>query len=605
MAELPSLCALCLDVVKDQLLHDSDIIHEVYSFPPELFNCLLPRLSPLALQKLEDQMPDDFVSDCEPVTDKRKRKRNSIFDQSWRTLYMCRWPCLDSTTHGEEDKHKYESVDDWQQFYWESHIQSCLDAAAEISLLPSYSDRVSVRDLEIPDIILKYLFGKGHALDFMNDCKKLSWHCHKFGLYARSLRLRNVMCVAEICDLLRNSKLETLELRWMKAQEHVQGLCKLLFQINGSLTSIKFMHCKLSSGFVNSICNSLFIDSKTHGLQHFSITASSILEKDSSIPLGFTSFLSSGRLVDVRLVDVGLRPNSARSIFSALIDASLVVSVLDLSDNNISGCFSNLRWIRGSFEDSSFGLGKSLQCLRILNLRNCNLQVSDANALKYALIHMPILEAIDLSDNPIEDEGIMSLFFFIKMSEQQFHLVDLKLANCELTCFGVNQLLGVLSTTIKPLNSLSIGGNDLGKNVGAPLGRLLCTGIKFLDLEDIGLGSPGFLDAKEEIKKTLEVVHINISKNRGGIGVAEFLSKLIKNAPSLISIDAGYNFMPVEAVPVISSCLKSVQGNLQHLDLTGHNFGGMSVLPEFHIKGKLVVKYDSSPPLNAPYDDEP
>lgn len=608
MVEVPSLCSLCLDSVKDQLLHDCDIIHDVYKFPSELFNSLLPRLSPFTLQKLQEEMPDDFLSDCEPVTDKRKRKRNGNFDQSWRTLYISRWPFVALSNHVEEDKHKYESVDDWEQFYWESHLQSCLDAAAEIALVPSYTDCVSVGDLEISDIILEYLFGKGQSLEFMNDCRKLSWHCHKFGLYASSLRLRNVLCVAEICDLLRSCKLETLELRWIKSEEHVQELCKLLRQINATLTSIKFMHCKLSSSSVNTICDSLFIeDSKTHGVQNFSITSSSILERDSSIPVGFTSILSTGRsLTSLRLVDDQLRPNSARSILSALIDAPSAVSVLDLSDNNISGCFSHLRWIRGSFEESSFRLGKSLQCLRILNLRNNNLQRSDADGLRYALIHMPNLEAIDLSDNPIEDEGIMNLsFFFIMMSEQHFHLVDLKLGNCGLTCFGVNQLLDVLSNARKPLNSLSIGGNELGKGIGAPLGRFLCTGIKFLDLEDIELGSPGFLDAKDQIKKTLEVVHINISKNRGGIGAAEFLSKLIENAPSLVSIDAGFNFMPVEAVPIISSCLKSVKGNLERLDLTGNNFGGMAVAPEFHIKGKLVTKYDSSQSLNAPYDDEP
>lgn len=43
--------------------------------------------------------------------------------------------------------------------------------------------------------------------------------------------------------------------------------------------------------------------------------------------------------------------------------------------------------------------------------RGNNLQMDDANSLKYALIHMPYLEILDLSDNPIEDEGIKSVCF--------------------------------------------------------------------------------------------------------------------------------------------------------------------------------------------------
>lgn len=43
--------------------------------------------------------------------------------------------------------------------------------------------------------------------------------------------------------------------------------------------------------------------------------------------------------------------------------------------------------------------------------RGNNLQMDDANSLKYALIRMPYLEILDLSDNPIEDEGIKSVCF--------------------------------------------------------------------------------------------------------------------------------------------------------------------------------------------------
>lgn len=127
--------------------------------------------------------------------------------------------------------------------------------------------------------------------------------------------------------------------------------------------------------------------------------------------------------------------------------------------------------------------------------------------------------------------------YFLEMSERQTPFIDLKLENCELSCNGVTELLLALSTFKKPLNALSIGENELGwlvwihfnslslmhllfscivltflssSKVGVPLGKFLCTGVQSLDVEDIGLGSSGFLDACKEIVEELKLVSINI-----------------------------------------------------------------------------------------------
>ncbi|KAG5541274.1 hypothetical protein RHGRI_021198 [Rhododendron griersonianum] len=105
------------------------------------------------------------------------------------------------------------------------------------------------------------------------------------------------------------------------------------------------------------------------------------------------------------------------------------------------------------------------------------------------------LEILDICDNPLEDDGIMSLIpYFVEMSKKHSPFKDLKVESCELSCDGVSQLLFVLSTLTAPLNSLSIGGNDLGSKVGTPLGKFLGTGIQALDIEDIKLGPSGFLE---------------------------------------------------------------------------------------------------------------
>lgn len=74
-------------------------------------------------------------------------------------------------------------------------------------------------------------------------------------------------------------------------------MCKLLKQNVKTLKSIEFIHCKLSTSFVNCICESLSVEGvSTHGIHHFSIKMSSFLERDSfPLPVGLATFLARGR----------------------------------------------------------------------------------------------------------------------------------------------------------------------------------------------------------------------------------------------------------------------------------------------------------------------
>lgn len=46
--------------------------------------------------------------------------------------------------------------------------------------------------------------------------------------------------------------------------------------------------------------------------------------------------------------------------------------------------------------------------------------------------------------------------------------------------------------------------------IGTPLGKFLCGGIQALDIEDIGLGSSGFMRAGKELVKETKLHSINI-----------------------------------------------------------------------------------------------
>ena len=126
--------------------------------------------------------------------------------------------------------------------------------------------------------------------------------------------------------------------------------------------------------------------------------------------------------------------------------------------------------------------------------------------------------------------------YFTRMAERITPFADLNLEECKLTFNGVKTLLQVLSSFKKPLNSLRIGDNNLGRytqnlqfiilymnsfkcfilicvtssEVGVQLGKFICTGIKELHFHDIGINSSGFLKAQEQITEGVKLVFINI-----------------------------------------------------------------------------------------------
>ncbi|XP_034902292.1 uncharacterized protein [Populus alba] len=603
--KVPSLISLVIETIKREVVHaagDDDVRPDIYDIPSHLFNRLLTKLPPLALHKLETDMPFKDCNDYEaPLNDDgRKRGRNGNFDSAWKALFKLRWP---------DRFYPSETQLDWRRIYWQTHLQNCLDEAAELALLPSFDGCIG--EMNVSDGILKCIGCEGHVNH--PNYSKLSYHCQQFGHYASCLRLQNVFCVAETCVLLRKSNLQSLIVRWIMSEKHVDGLCKLLIQNSETLTSLEFIYCKLSPTFVSAICGSLnVVNTHTHGIQHFSINTSSFLEINPvSLPPGFVSFLSSGRsLCSLKLHDNHLDRNFAWMLFSVLLDASCSLSILDLSDNNIAGWLCNLNGKSKCKVPLSLGIGKSLQSLRVLNIRGNDLHKGDVESLRCALVSMPNLEILDISDNPIEDDGIRCLIpYIIEALDRCSPLVELYLENCELSCSGATELLDSLSNLKRPLNSLSLADNGLGSEVAGPLQKFLGTAIKTLNVGGVGLGSLGFQELEKGLMTELKLVDINISKNRGGFETARFLAKLMSLAPNIITINTAYNIMPLESLTVICSALKLSKGSLERLDLTGNNWdyqpNHASMVAEFHHNGRPILILPSYLAVDVPYDDDP
>ncbi|MQL93352.1 hypothetical protein Taro_025991 [Colocasia esculenta] len=340
-------------------------------------------------------------------------------------------------------------------------------------------------------------------------------------------------------------------------------------------------------------------------------------------------------LCSLKFSDICMGPKAARMIFCALQQTSSGLVNLDISDDNIPGWLSSLNKESMCLSLISSSSSKGfLNSLCVLNLRGNNLGKDDAEDLKYALLRMPSLRRLDISDNPLTDDGIRSLSFSLSLymvTSVGYHksccnccrclipyfleafenssLSDIKIENCSLSSSGVIQLLENIQNLREPLHSLSLADNELGSCMGVPLGKFLgASRVKELNIEGVGLGPLGFQELESGMPGEVDLTYINVSKNRGRMKAADFVSKIILQAPELHVINAGYNFIPSESLPVICNALKHSKGKLERLDLTGNDQlskqGPASALAEFCFQGKGIVVLPSLP-STAPYDDDP
>ncbi|KAK1353011.1 hypothetical protein POM88_052849 [Heracleum sosnowskyi] len=255
LREAPSLYSLCLDSVKDMILFGDDDLSCLYQLLTDIIDCLIPRLPAIALQKFQDALPVNHENEYEVAAgSQRKRKRCENFETAWMTLYKSRFsgfrlikPMDCSYCHTKRvGTHDFRN--EWQELYWNSHIQKCLSVAAEKAVLPYFKGCLG--EIKIPDSILLSMGYKQCGSYLEAEYSKLAYHCQHFGLYVRRLTLQNVLSQTETCHLFRNSKLEALVVQWIKSKEQVEGVGKLLSE---TLASLRFNHCKLSSEFVTTL----------------------------------------------------------------------------------------------------------------------------------------------------------------------------------------------------------------------------------------------------------------------------------------------------------------------------------------------------------------
>jgi len=268
--------------------------------------------------------------------------------------------------------------------------------------------------------------------------------------------------------MLQSSKLETLVFVRIISEPEVNGVCLLLSCHAKTLLSLEFIHCQLSPAVMDKVCNSLCqLGSQHHEIQCLSIKSSRVGESKSlTMSAGLLNFLSCAKSLQLlSLNDAKMQPSFAKMIIHTLLESSCGLQKLDISENNLSGWLSTLHRTSTSFS-STLESNTSLNSLTVLKLRGNNLQEGDMEDLCNILAKMSNLRSLDISDNPITDEGIRFLIpFFERALQRENPLWRLRAENCDLSSIGATQLLECLTSVNKPLDMLSIADNHLGRYV--------------------------------------------------------------------------------------------------------------------------------------------
>ncbi|GLJ59857.1 hypothetical protein SUGI_1524910, partial [Cryptomeria japonica] len=263
-------------------------------------------------------------------------------------------------------------------------------------------------------------------------------------------------------------------------------------------------------------------------------------------------------LRSLKFSDNDFESTIAASIFTSLLQSQSGLTVLELCDNKLSGWLSSE--LLNSFKISSLPRNGQyfLQSLTELNLRGNLLESHDVDILEKILECMPELQKFDLSDNPIGDDGVRVLIpYFQHILSNDMHMVDVNIANCNISCVGASLLFDSLSILKKPVHSLGLAYNDLGSPVATALAKFLKNvPTERLDIEGIGLGFSGCNELQEAMSYNKSLVYLNLSKNRGGLALATMLSKIISHSHKISVINAGYNFLCLESLKLIATGLK-------------------------------------------------
>ncbi|XP_044115818.1 ribonuclease inhibitor isoform X2 [Neovison vison] len=223
----------------------------------------------------------------------------------------------------------------------------------------------------------------------------------------------------------------------------------------------------------------------------------------------------------VRLEDCGLTEERCRDIRSAL-QANPSLTELNLCTSKVGD---------GGVHLVLQGLQSPACKIRKLSLQNCCLTKAGCGVLPGVLRSLPTLRELQLSSNPLEDEGLQLLCE--GLLDPECHLENLQLEYCNLTGASCASLASALKA--KEHFKVLVVSNNAMEEAGV---RVLCQGLvdsacqlEVLRLENCGLTAASCEDLCRVVaaKPSLQILDLGDNK-LGDEGIATLCSSLLQSS---------------------------------------------------------------------------
>ncbi|XP_073700443.1 uncharacterized protein [Garra rufa] len=207
--------------------------------------------------------------------------------------------------------------------------------------------------------------------------------------------------------------------------------------------------------------------------------------------------------------------------------------------------------------------------LNTLILRKCGLTEESCSVLATILISNPSLKELDMSDNNLQDSGVMKLQIGLKNTNCK--LENLRLSDCSITEEGYKALASALRSNPSHLIELDLTGNDPGQSGVKELIDLLQD--KNCKLKTLRFLSPAADEACQYVNKVLGenlllLRELNLSKI-GPLGLKELAAVLKDKHCKLNTLILNNSDITDEDCRVLTEALESNPSNLTELNLSG------------------------------------
>ncbi|RMZ95474.1 leucine-rich repeat-containing 74A [Brachionus plicatilis] len=217
--------------------------------------------------------------------------------------------------------------------------------------------------------------------------------------------------------------------------------------------------------------------------------------------------------------------------------------------------------------------------LAIINMKRKNLNYHGAYLLSQRIKQdFSIIQVIDLSDNQLEDEGILYLSIPFRLCTK---LNSLNLSNNSITEYGVRVLLENLS--FRRLKYLNLSGNLIGNKGVEHLSKYLpSVQIEHLALNSTGIEEEGAKAIGFSLMSSNWLKIIELSWNNFKSNGSVVLSRGLMGNNSVEEIYLSYNSnFGYDGIVAMAECLK-INKNLKLIDLTNIriNFEGAKAISQ-------------------------